>query len=123
VAGRPPFGAAVFTFAPEAGEGFFAIDRFHAATLEVVVAAVEHFAGLGELLQISGYCVFDKIVGGAASLGGQFLQPRFGLWPEVYFHKASLERRSACVKANLRDGAGGPPFKSSQAEGLSTSSD
>ena len=111
----------MFPLAPEAGEGFFTIDRFHPAALEVIVAVVERFASLGELLQISGHCVFDEIVGGTASHGGQFLQAGFGFWPEVYFHKASLERRTACVKANLYDGAGGPPFKSSQPEGLSTS--
>jgi hypothetical protein len=91
-------GAAVFTLAPETGEGFFTIERLYAPALEVVVAAVERFAYLGQLLQISGHGVFDEVVGGAPGLGGELLQPRFGFWPEVYFHMASLESGAGCVK-------------------------
>jgi hypothetical protein len=67
-------GAAVFTFAAEAGEGFFAVNRLHATALKVVVAAVQHFATLGEFLQVSGQCVLDEVVGGAAGFGGELLQ-------------------------------------------------
>jgi hypothetical protein len=67
-------GAAVFTSAPETGECFFTIEGFHAPALEVVR--------------------------GTASFGGQLLQSGFGFWPEVYLHKASLERRAGCVKSH-----------------------
>lgn len=66
-------GAVVFTLAAEAGECVFTVERLHAAALEVVVAAVERFAYLGQLLQISGHCVFDEIIRGTAGFGGQLL--------------------------------------------------
>ena len=90
----------VFTLPPETGEGFFTIEGFHAPALEFVVAAVERFVYLGQLLQISGHRVFDEIVGGTASLCSQLLQSRFGFWPEVYFHMGSLERSAGPVKSH-----------------------
>jgi hypothetical protein len=90
----------VFTLAPEAGEGFFTIDRFHAPAFEVVVAAVEGFAYLGQLLQISRHGIFDEIIRGTASFGSQLLQTRFGFWPEIYLHKTSLESGASRVKKN-----------------------
>jgi hypothetical protein len=91
----------VLTLAPEAGEGFFPVDRFHVAALEVIVTAVERFAYLGQLLQISGHRVFDEVVGGTAGFGSQLLQSGLGFWPEIYFHIASLESGASCVKKLL----------------------
>lgn len=107
----------VFTLAPETGEGFFSIERFHALALEVVVAAVKRFAYLSQFFQVSGHCVFDEVVRSTASFGGQLLQSGFGLRPEVYFHMVSLERSGGCVKKSLTSVRGIPPLQEAQGWG------
>jgi hypothetical protein len=87
-----------------------------AAALEVIVAAVKRFTYLGQLLQISRHCVFDEIVGGHGQSWRPALEAgiRF-LAGNLLSHGYSRETFClSCVKANPRDGAGGPSLKSSQ---------
>lgn len=58
--------AAGLALLAQAGEGFFAVDGLHLSALDVVIAAVEHFAHLAQLLEVSGHRVLDKLVGGTA---------------------------------------------------------
>jgi hypothetical protein len=76
----------VRALAPESVKGFFTLDRFHSAGLEVIVSAVKHFSDLGQFLQISRHCLFDEFVGRAPGFGGEFLKARFGFWPKLYLH-------------------------------------
>lgn len=40
----------------------FAIEGFDSADFDLVIAAIEHLADLGQLLKIAGYCVLHQLV-------------------------------------------------------------
>src|SRR5262245_51835099 len=61
-------------------EGLLAVDRFHPAALEIVVAAVERLADRGDLFEIPGKGVFDDVLGSTSAGLGEIFQllGRFG---------------------------------------------
>jgi hypothetical protein len=87
--GRSPLEQFFLTL-PQAFEEGLAVDRLDATALDVVVSAIEHFARLGEFLQISSHRVFDQVVGSTSGFRGEFLQAGFGFGTEMDFHEVSL---------------------------------
>jgi len=72
----------------EVGFHFIAGDRLHPAAFQVVIAAVEHRARLGKLIEVAFDHILDQFVGGLASaLRGEVLELLFGLGGEVDFHE------------------------------------
>lgn len=64
----------------------FAVDGFHPATLQVIIAAVEHFARLCKLVEISGNNILNQFTRGASGFGCQFVEFGLQVGGEVYFH-------------------------------------
>ena len=73
--------------AAKAFKKFFTIDWLHLAAFQVVIAAVEHFARLRKLIEVSLYDALHKLADGSASaLRRKVLELLFRLGCEVYFH-------------------------------------
>ncbi|MGC2661495.1 MAG: hypothetical protein WA324_26375 [Bryobacteraceae bacterium] len=74
-----------FCFQP--GEGFLAVNRLHAAAFQVVIAAVEHVAHIGKLIEIALDNILHKLVRRRAPvLYGEVFELLFRLGVEVDFH-------------------------------------
>src|ERR1039457_4502581 len=81
-------GGALFT---EVGFDFLAGNGLHSAAFQVVIAAIEHFAGLRKLIEISLYDILHKLVRGSASAPqGDVLELLFRLGGEMDFHQSRL---------------------------------
>lgn|GEM_PF-293175 len=78
--------ALCFRFRFQASEGFLTVDGFHPATLQFVVAAVEHFPRLRELIEISSQCILQELVGSAPALRREIVELLFNVGGEMYFH-------------------------------------
>lgn len=83
--------AAVFTLAPEAGEGLFTVHGLNTAALDGIVAAIQHLARLRQFYQVSGHCVFDELIRRSAGLFGKLVKAGFGFGREAHFHTLSLK--------------------------------
>ena len=58
-------------FLAQSGECFFAVNRLHPATLQVVIAGVDRIPQQGQFLQIPGKRIVHKFVSPASGRGGQ----------------------------------------------------
>ncbi len=72
----------------------------------IVVAAVEHAAHLGHLLQIPSHSVFNQFVGRSAALRSQFVKAGFGFGSEMYVHVAKCRSvgafcQTACLSRSI----------------------
>src|SRR5712671_3303344 len=83
---------------PGAQTTFFTIDRLHLAAFDVVIAAIEHLAYLGDFLQVPGHRVFHEIIGGAPALRCQFVRAGFSFRLEMHVHPASGGSPAGSVK-------------------------
>ena len=86
-----------FTLAQTFKKGF-AVDRFHPAALEIVIAAVQHAAYFCKFVNATGDKVLHQFIGLAPGPGGQIGQFLFKLRREMYFHELRLGRTGAGVK-------------------------
>src|ERR1035437_10502591 len=81
-------GGALFT---EVGFDFLAGNGAQPAAFRVVIAAVDHFAGLRKLIEVSLYDILHQLVRGSASaLQGDVLELLFRLGGEMHFHRSRL---------------------------------
>jgi RHS repeat-associated protein len=71
-------------------KGLIAVDGLNAATLYVIVAAIQHVAHLGQLCEVSGHRVFDELIRRTASRRGKLLETRFGFRLEVHYHSSQF---------------------------------
>ncbi len=65
-------------------------NRFHPATFQIVVTAVQHFARFGELGNIPGHCVFKQPGGGISSFDHELVNRGLQVGCEMYFHAFKL---------------------------------
>jgi len=61
--------------AAKAFKKFLAIDRLHPAAFQVVIAAVEHFAGAGQFVEITGHGVLNQLFGGTSRFRYPAVEP------------------------------------------------
>jgi hypothetical protein len=59
-------------------ENFLAINWLDAVALDVIIAAVEHVANLGQFGEVSDHGVLDQIVRSTTGCGGKFLEAKVG---------------------------------------------
>src|SRR5438105_669050 len=65
---------------------FLAVDGLHCAGFQVVISAVEHVPRLHHLVEISGQCILQKLVGSASTLTCEVIKLLFNVWGKMYFH-------------------------------------
>ena len=83
-------------------------DGLHPSAFQIVIAAVEHFARLRKLGEVSLYDILHKLVTGSApALGGQVIQLLFRLGGKVYFH-ALHDKGNPGSEATFLSGGGHP---------------
>ena len=72
----------------EVGFNFVAGNRLYPAALELIIAAVEHFASLRKLQEVTFDDIPHQLLGGSASvLRGEILELSFGFRGEMYIHR------------------------------------
>jgi hypothetical protein len=74
----------VFLATAQAFKKLLAVNWFHPAALQVVVPAVKHFPGLGELVKISSNDIFNQLARGAA--GRQLVELGLHVGRKLHFH-------------------------------------
>src|SRR3954466_8975703 len=83
-------GAAVLTFLPHPGKGIIAVNRCDSAVLHIIIAAVDHFAHLGQLFKISGQGVLHEFVLRAAGIRCELVELCLHIPWEINLHTFSL---------------------------------
>jgi hypothetical protein len=71
---------------PQALKERFPVDGFGLAAFEVVVAAVQHPAHLGQLVKVTGHGILNQLIRGTAGFGRQLVELGFQLGFKMYFH-------------------------------------
>jgi len=92
----------LFTLAPEPGKGLFPVDGLNTAALDVIVAGIQRLAHLGQLCQISGHRVLDKLVSRPAGFFGKLVKAGFGFRLETHFHACECRGISFFCQRNWR---------------------
>src|SRR5271157_3157386 len=77
-------GCTLFT---QAGYNLISRDGLHPAAFQVVIAAVEYVARLHQLVEISGQCILQKLIGPASALLCEVVELLFNVGGEVHFHR------------------------------------
>lgn len=70
----------------EPGGNLIASDGLDPSASEIVIAVVEHFPRLEQLLNVSRHCVLNKIVGATAGLRGEVFKFPFRVGGQMHFH-------------------------------------
>jgi hypothetical protein len=106
---RHAFGIALFeqiilTLAQAVKESL-AVDRLHSTALNVIVAAIKHFADFCHFCQIPSQGIFHQVVGRAATLGGELSQTRLCLrtlssMREILSDRSIIRNASNARRAN-----------------------
>ena len=74
----------------QAGKGVFAVDGLNAASLNVIVAAIQQVAYFGQFRKVTRHGVLDEIVWGTTGGRCEFLEAGFGFRLEVHKHNSQF---------------------------------
>ena len=79
----------------EMGNKLITGNRFHPATFQMVVTAIEHFARCCKLRNVSGHCVLSQLFGSISRFDHKLVDPCLQLWVELHFHALQVTPKPA----------------------------
>jgi hypothetical protein len=98
--GRTRSAAPRLRFGFPAGKSFLAVNGFHPAAFQIVIAAVEPVSGRRQFVEICGQRILEKFVSPASALRCQLVELLFNVKGEMHFQGLNLGKNLGCGKVH-----------------------